>query len=544
MASGYLATAPPEATFFALFPHRFDYIYAPHSAKPDWQTERRHPLTDRLLQQGSYLYGVRFGAATQYGLLDIDAGSLYHPSRDPWAIGRIVAALEPLGLVSYLVCTSSYSDGLHLYLPFDTAQPSWQIGTALTVLLENAGFLIKPGQLEVFPNRRHYSVQGSPNLFNAHRLPLQIGSYLLNASFEPVWVDRHKFVEQWRHVQSRNQLSEKSLGQILKQNQRRQYRVSGRAAKFLNDLNAEIELGWTGSGQTNYLLGRITLRTYVFHHILTGEPPLTGQALVEEVSRIARELPGYQDWCQHQHELGDRVREWVSCVENSRYFHYGISKETQFKQELESKNINQENPAGDGLSWNQKQCQSARQRIQIAVADLLDRGKLPNSTTARFKALAEYGIGGSSLYKHKDLWHPDLISTSPATVQLGETLDQAHPEESTVTDQDHPESSIVNLVNPNPFHSDNSFTSFISLFVDLGRNFFAALNSSYLNTGYSSSAGCNCLVEASSADSPLGLPANLPVNLPMKLQSFKPLLDWHLSGHLNGYLNQLVFKPP
>jgi hypothetical protein len=103
--------------FLALFPHRYDYIWAEHphpDVKVEWQTERRYPLSDRILDQGAHLYGVRFGAKTSYTLLDIDQGSRYHPNRDPFAIRRIVEALEPLGIVSYVACTSSYSSGLHL----------------------------------------------------------------------------------------------------------------------------------------------------------------------------------------------------------------------------------------------------------------------------------------------------------------------------------------------------------------------------------------------------------------------------------------------
>ena len=85
-----------EDTFLALFSHRHDYIWAAHpqpTAKPEWQTESRHPLSDRLILQGGYLYGVRFGAKTKYLLLDIDIGSRYHPRHDPFAIAHLVAAL-------------------------------------------------------------------------------------------------------------------------------------------------------------------------------------------------------------------------------------------------------------------------------------------------------------------------------------------------------------------------------------------------------------------------------------------------------------------
>ena len=78
--------------FLSLFPHRFDYIYAPHpnpGDTPDWLTESRHPLSDRLIQQGGYLYGVRFGSETSYALLDIDFNSRYHPNQD---LMRLVAS--------------------------------------------------------------------------------------------------------------------------------------------------------------------------------------------------------------------------------------------------------------------------------------------------------------------------------------------------------------------------------------------------------------------------------------------------------------------
>jgi hypothetical protein len=51
------------------------------------------------------------------------------------------------------------------------------------------------------------------------------------------------------------------------------------------------------------------------------------------------------------------------------------------------------------------------------MLDSFNTGKLPETTTARFKHLLEYGIGGSTLYKYKHLWHPDLWKT-PQTPQL------------------------------------------------------------------------------------------------------------------------------
>ena len=244
--------------FLALFPHRYDYIWAEQPSpreSAEWKTESRYPLGDRLIYQGTHLYGVRFGAETQYCLLDIDIGSAYHPNSDPLAIARLIAALEPLGLVSYVACMSSYSGGLHLYLPFQQPQSSWKLAIAVSTLLENAGFKLILGQLEVFPNPKPYSIEGTPSLFNAHRLPLQIGSYLLNETFQPIWSDQNRFVDQWEFARKRNDFNKAALKQIIKQAKRRHFQVSGKADKFINDLNAEIELGWTGQGQTNRLLG-------------------------------------------------------------------------------------------------------------------------------------------------------------------------------------------------------------------------------------------------------------------------------------------------
>ena len=395
--------------FLALFPHRFDYIWAKYpslGAEVEWKTESRHPLSDRLIQQGAHLYGVRFGAETNYCLLDIDAGSAYHPKHDRLAISRIVAALEPLGLVSYIACTSSYSDGLHLYFPFQQKQSSWQLAIALACLLENAGFKLQPGQLEAFPNPKPYATDGNLSLFNAHRLPMQIGSYLLDQGFQPAWSNTHTFLRQWQLIQQRNAIDGKTLKQILKQAKRKHFGVSGKAEKFINDLNTEIELGWTGQGQTNRLLGRITMRAYIFHHILSGGEPLKGEALIGEIVETARSLPGYQEWCRHQHEIEQRAEEWARCIENSHYFHFGDQSK---KLKVEDHTPELVAAIDQSPSWNQRQSAATRDRIRQAIANLLEGNSLPVKPTARFQALLKYGIGGASLYRHRDLWHPNYF---------------------------------------------------------------------------------------------------------------------------------------
>jgi hypothetical protein len=389
-----------DDAFLALFPHRHDYIWAEHpkpGQKPVWQTESRHPLTDRLIRQGSYLYGIRFGPKTQYVLLDIDINSPYHPRQDPLAIPRIVAALEALGLTKYVVCTSSYSGGIHLYFPFAEAQDSYKLARAIQVLLENAGFIFAPGLLEIFPNDRGF-VDGIPALYAAHRLPMQAGSYLLNCGYERIWSNQTTFVQQWCFAQQHNELNEKVLHQVLKTAKRKKYRISGKANKFLNDLLTEIYQGWSGFGQTNRLLGRIAMLGYIFWHSLNGCPPLEGKALVRQIIEIAKSLPGYTEFCRHQHEIEERAEEWANCVQSSRYFPYGIGKSLSTQAETQTTS-----------TWHEQKQEEARERIKQAIAHLLESNQLPAAPTARFNALVKQGIGGGTLYKHRDLWHPEHL---------------------------------------------------------------------------------------------------------------------------------------
>jgi hypothetical protein len=229
-----------------------------------------------------------------------------------------------------------------------------------------------------------------------------MGSYLLDQDWQPIHSSQQTFVQQWQICQYRNQVDAKTIKQILKAAKRQRFSLSGKVDKFLNDLNAEIEPGWSGAGQTNRILGRIALRTYIFAKILYGYC-LEGKALVEKMVEVATSLPGYRDYCQHQHEIKDRAEEWAQCVETTnRYYPY---KGRKTKPDRLPKPI--ETP-----SWHQQKLEDARERIRRAIAQLLESRSLLIGATARFKALTQSGIGGETLYKHKDLWHPEYLSSS------------------------------------------------------------------------------------------------------------------------------------
>ena len=388
--------------FLSLFPHRYDFIYAPHpnpKEDPSWRSEDRYPLSDRQLIKGEYLYGVRFEKETEYFLLDIDRTSPYHPAVAPLAFNRIFEVLEPLGLSNSIICTSSDSEGLHVYIPISKAFNSWKLAKAVSMALEAAGFKLKLGQLEIFPNPKAYVTESTPSLFNAHRLPLQMGSYILNDDLQPISSSQTHFARMWKACQRHNQLNTRRIRSWLRKAKQFSYNLSNNASKYLSDLNTEIENGWTGQGQTNRLLGRIAMRSFVFNHVVEGGNPLTGKALIEKIVSVAIALPGYKDWCQHQHEIDGRATEWARCVENSHYFAYGSGKGKY-------KPLDASNQIDNEPDYNQKKSRETREKIKAAFTDLEGKNLLPETVTARFKALLNYRIGGASLYRYRELWHP------------------------------------------------------------------------------------------------------------------------------------------
>lgn len=400
---------PENSRFLDLFPHRWDYLFAEHykpGDKPVWQSQKDFPLSDRRIEKGEHLYGVRFGPETSYFLLDIDAGSPYHPKRDRGALLRIFEALELLGVTDHVPVSSSHSGGIHLYFPLPQPVVSWQLAAVVTRCLQYRGFICEDGLLEVLPNKRLFdSEENRPTLFKGHRLPLQAGSYLLDifGELDPR-SSQEKFCQRWEFCTKRNTLNQVVFNRILKEETTTYRRLGYKAEKFLKDLNTEIDCGWTGHGQTNYLLGRITLRSYVFGHQLNGGEPLSGRRLVEDIVQTVTRLPGYRDHCRHQTEIWSKAEDWARSIEKSKYYPFGSRGE---------KSAQADEPTVNGRDQqNQRTKQQARERIMFAIADLLNKGRLPSTIRERFIALTqEYHFSGETLYQpyHLDLWHPGFI---------------------------------------------------------------------------------------------------------------------------------------
>ena len=154
---------------------------------------KKVPLTFKTIEsyyRRDHIIGKRFGQLTNYLMIDIDIHSPFHP--DNHGFQTILAAMERLGLVRYLIVRSSTSGGLHLYFPLPEPVNAWQLAYIAHSTLTANGIAIVGGQCELFPNKKSFNAD-----FNGHRLPLQDGSFLLNKDFSPISNCRADFLTRW-----------------------------------------------------------------------------------------------------------------------------------------------------------------------------------------------------------------------------------------------------------------------------------------------------------------------------------------------------------
>jgi hypothetical protein len=395
-----------------IFSHGWQFIFASlpePGQKPEWQTETRYPLEPRNLwsrwQNPNHLLGVRFGRETVYGMIDIDARSPYHFNQDEAALEQILAALEAIGICRTLMVRSSDSGGLHIYLPLEQPVLSYGLAMAVQGALEQAGFRIAPGQLELFPNSKAYKKNDVTN-YNAHRLPLQpgSGSCLLNRFGEEIGDRLEQFLDIWEMAANGNdleQLQEAIATAKQRSNAKSFSKRSNRAEQWRLDDLAIIQPGWTGAGQTNEILKVIARYGVVWE-------ALSGDALVDYVEQTAVNLPGYREFCNHQHEIRRRAQEWAREAEKYYSPYCSFPKRTGNFHQHECSQEPQENVENNVVPFNQQKADDALERLQQAIANLEQKDTpLPAGIDARAKLLtSQAGCSRRTLYKHRKLWHP------------------------------------------------------------------------------------------------------------------------------------------
>lgn len=412
---------PLGARFCQWFSHPWNFIFAPTPTlgeKPQWQTETAFPLQPRNLwqqyQNPDKLVGLRFGDETRYCLIDIDKSSPYHPANNFSGFKDVLNALEEIGLTRPLVVQSSWSGGLHVHYFFERALPTFSLACAVKFALEDAGLYLRQGELESFPNVKAFSKR-TPTDYNAHRLPLQDGSYLLDDELQPLSNGVAYFLNAADVAAAHQDLTtlESAIATAIKRHKVKYIPgTSSKAAEWKRHLEERISEGWTGPGQTNELLKDFAVYGIVWQ-------ALSDTALVDHIVATALAAPGYQQYCSHQHEIQRKAQDWAQCCEGfyTPYCSYPDRKGCY-------KN-NFTRPQADNIvefpsnRANVERSAETHQRIGQAVQDLETLNALPSGATARaraiiaaIKAATGSGMSLSTLHRqtHLSLWHPDHYS--------------------------------------------------------------------------------------------------------------------------------------
>jgi len=429
--AAHLPRCPVGTRFCQFFSHRFNFIEAPATDdRPKWRTEKTYPIEHRNLwhrwQDPETLIGLSFASTTHYALHDIDAKSPYHPDQDEAAFKALLGAYENIGLTDPIVVQSSASGGIHVYFVFPKALPTFDLAVLFKRTAIAAGFKVKDGTLELFPNQKWFN-EKKPTPYKAHRLPLQTGSYLLDQDYVPYSNQISTFLDRAEEAAAAADIDLLETALKASQNRKDFRRIRGdgqKAAAFAADLKQQFEEGWSDYGQTNDLLRVIGTYGRVFEG-------LSGSDLRDYIVATAQALPGYRQYCQHQHELHRRAKDWGRCIEKF-YYPYGSTPDRQGSfahMAAKASKTTKENYR------NKERQTDAIQRIKEAVEWLKRQGKtLPTKVGAMKHALLEameslFNITASNdtLYRYRELWHPKFQSQTEPSPQEEPTAETDTP---------------------------------------------------------------------------------------------------------------------
>jgi hypothetical protein len=375
--------------------YRWQILRKNYGTGEDWATETRYAPSPAQLwgewQHPCYAIGVHFGGSTTYGMIDIDAGSVYR-----WDLAPILAALEDIGIVRYVPIQSSTSGGLHIYFAFPDPVNTFNLACALRWALQGQGVAIAPGQCETFPNTKAYTDPGQPKTeYTGHRLPLQpsSGSHLLDDGLQPSPGDIGTFLD--RLDAAATAIDMDALKAALDKG-RKWYkaktfkpRLQGKQAAWKADLEAAIALGITGPGQKHEMIGRLVDYGYVF----LGHQ---GDRLNAYVLQTLEGMPGFNAY----------VRPYLASVRKDldgwmRKLSQMVAQGRRFMAQAFA-------PQPKGPSKNDLKAALATEGITQAMAQI-DPSEYPTIRALVTRVRELSGCSSKTIYKPANLplWHPE-----------------------------------------------------------------------------------------------------------------------------------------
>jgi len=392
------------------------------------------PLTEKILNakyaDPFQAIGKRFSGQTDYFMLDVDRGSAYHPANNLENWRSLLGLMEDLGFSRPVIVTSSKSDGIHIYFPLSTVVKTWKLACFVTESLLSAGFVVKDGTIEVFPNKK-----SEPSaMYKAHRLPLQLGSYILHRNLlEPISDNPADFVEAWEWAAEANEfgaslqtpsVAPEPIAMTSGENPIMKAIALPRA-KVQADVLPPFRFEYMG--QTNEILGK--LAAWASSKLNLRTIPELGQWIKETVCK----LPGFQEFTSADSKA-DIALDW--CF---RWAKSNIRKAGIFMKKKTEK-------------WADLISNDFKERLKVSVQNVSGRYfESQNQAIAAFtdesKRLFGKGFSKETLYQNKDLWI-GLMDTKQPEVQYTELINAEPPysleqHELEASTQDEKESQIT-----------------------------------------------------------------------------------------------------
>ena len=281
--------------------------------------QRGYPIKPEVLWEKYHnpdlLMGVSFRSKTHYCLEDIDRGGDNHPLTNINKFEDILQRNKEIGLHGHVLVQSSHSGGLHVFYPTPEEVSSIRLACAIKQTAESAGYPVKNGQLETFPNVKRYVKNPQHRLeipaYQAHRLPLQpdSGSYILDDNLNPISDSLEDFLYMMEAAAALQDMARlASVMEHAYEIQKKSLYSTKRIEEFKEELEKIIATGWTDYHQTNWLLKDVGAYCRIFKR-------LSGMELTVAMYEIAIRMPGYLEFCRHRFGGEDFPDIWRRCVE-------------------------------------------------------------------------------------------------------------------------------------------------------------------------------------------------------------------------------------
>jgi hypothetical protein len=318
-----LAPADPALTLIAsvlrkalmLDGRSFSPILKPANGRDGWRT-RRHQCFEpeavaALVIDPDWIIGLRHRDHTRLVVVDLDNHGRENWRPDAPRLIALQAAAEALGMSSALYRTPN---GLHLWLALPEAVPIVRAHWLLRVLLQRVG--VDRAEVEVFPSLATGSVIADAKArpeSHGIRLPGQAGSALWVGDR---WADDPILI--WQELEAALELAEVCpawdellvAAAALEQEHKRARRRFPSRPRSSRRPGGDDPIEWTGTGQSNDLLGRLANRGYRDGH---HDP----EALAAYIEAAALAAPGFDRWASldTKRQLVSKAWGWAkSCI--------------------------------------------------------------------------------------------------------------------------------------------------------------------------------------------------------------------------------------